>query len=194
MTLPLLRRIMAKESRRFLKPVSEKGIAMMTLNTDVLFVTPKTLMTMVSQAQGYTRGLPYNLHSLFETQRTNWQAMVEAQESLIGSIKTITRQQTHIMDTIWRNHTAFLNLVLDEGTPEGKIARHAEVTRKHYKELIQEVRKWQDTMTDTLRNAADILHHRTVSTLSEGQRQAQAGKALLIPANADDMTERKTAA
>ncbi len=167
---------------------------MMILNTDTPFVTPKTLVSMMSQAQGYTRGLPYDLHSLFETQRTNWQAMVEAQETLIASMNNIAHQQSRIMDTLWKNHTAFLNLMLDEGTPEGKIARHAEVSKKHYKEIVQEMRKMQDTMTETLRNAADILHHRTISTLSEGQRQAQASKAMLIPANAQDMTTRKAAA
>lgn len=167
---------------------------MMTLNTDVAFITPKTLVSMLSQAQGYTRGLPYDLHSLFETQRTNWQAMIEAQETLIASMNNIAHQQSRIMATLWKNQTAFLNLVMDEGTPEGKIARHAEVTKRHYKEIIDEMRKMQDSVTETLRNAADILHHRTISTLSEGQRQAQASKAMLIPANAEDMTTRKAAA
>lgn len=167
---------------------------MMTLNTDVPFVTPKTLVSMLSQAQGYTRGLPYDLHSLFETQRTNWQALMEAQETLIGSMNDIAHQQSRIMAMLWKNHTAFLNLVLDEGTPEGKIATHAEVSKTHYKEIVDEMRKMQDAMTATLRDAADILHHRTISTLSEGQRQAQASKAMLIPANAQDMTTRKAAA
>lgn len=167
---------------------------MLPLDTDAPFITPKTLMSMISRAQGYSRGLPYDPHSLFETQRTNWQAMIEAQESLIGSMYAISHQQSRIMGTVWQNYTAFLNLILDEGTPEGKIAQHAEISKKHYKDIVHEMRKLQDTATEALRNAADILHHRTISTLSEGQRQAQSGKAMLIPANADDITKHRTAA
>jgi len=165
---------------------------MLTLNTDTPFITPKTLVSMMSQAQGYTRGLPYDLHSLFETQRTNWLALTEAHETVIASMQTIARQQGRIMSTIWENQTSFVSLLIDEGTPEEKIVRHAEISKKQYKDIVHEMRKMQDTMTETLRNAADILHHRTISTLSEGQRQAS--KALLIPANADDITQKKIAA
>lgn len=167
---------------------------MMTLNTDVPFVTPKALASMMSQIQGYTCGLPYDLHSLFETQRTNWQAVIEAQETLIASMNNMAHQQNRIMDTLWKSHTAFLNLVLDEGTPEGKIARHAEANKKYYKEIVHEMRKLQDSMTDTLRNAADILHHRAISTLSESQRQAHSGNTRLIAANAQEITTHKAAA
>ena len=167
---------------------------MMLLNPDTPFVTPKTLMNMLSQAQGYTRGLPYDLHSIFETQRTNWQAMIEAQETMIGSMKSVADQQSRIMHTLWQNHTAFLNLLLDEGTPEGKIARHAEVTKTHYRTMINDMRALQDTMAGAVREAADILHHRALSTLSEGQRQAQAGKDMLVPTKTTHAPKHKTAA
>ncbi len=167
---------------------------MMTLDKDAPFITPKTLMNILSQAQGYSRGLPYDLQGLFETQRTNWQAMVAAQESMIGSMKSMATQQSHIMNTLWQNHTAFLNFLLDEGTPEDKIARHAEISKTHYHTLVQDIRALQDTMSGALREAADILHHRALSTLSENQRQAQARKALLTPAPTAVSTKHKAAA
>lgn len=167
----------------------------MILNTDNPFITPKTMLNMVAQAQGYSRGLPYDLHSMFETQRTNWQALLEAQENMLGSMKSMAGHQSRIMRTLWQNQTAFLKLVMDEGTPEGKMARHAEATKTHYRTLLQDMRALQDTMNIALREAADILHHRALSTLSEGQRQAQAGKDMLMPAHAaNHNAAQKTAA
>lgn len=163
-------------------------------NADNAFVTPKTLINMLAQSQGYSRGLPYDLPSIFETQRTNWQAMIEAQESMIGNMKAVAAQQSRIMQTLWKNQTAFLNFIVDEGTPEGKIVRHAEMSKAHYRTLIQDMRSLQDIMTNGMREAADILHHRALSTMSESQRQAQARKAMLMPANAADITKQKAAA
>jgi hypothetical protein len=49
-------------------------------------------------------------------------------------------------------------------------------------------------MAGAVREAADILHHRALSTLSEGQRQAQAGKDMLVPTKTTHAPKHKTAA
>lgn len=190
LTACLMQRIMQPKSAIFL----QKGIAMLNLDTDTHFITPKTLLSMISNAQGFSRGLPYDLHSLFETQRTNLQAFAEAHQIILAGWQEAAQQQSSIFSTLWQNQTALMNLIIDEGTPEEKIVRHAEVSKKHYQHIVHEARKMQDNMTEALRNAADTLHHRAMSTLSEGQRQASKAHTALIPANAGDITHRKIAA
>lgn len=167
------------------------------LNTDFASqFYPKNLFSLLSSslfssAGGFPKGLPFNLQDTVEMQRQNWQTVSEAQQIILKGLQTVTRQQTDIVSSLIENQSNMINLFIQAGTPEEKIALHSDLARKQYKTAIENMRDLQNTITDTLRHASDILHQRTLRNLSEAHR---ASKHALIPANADQITERKIAA
>jgi len=158
---------------------------------------PKNLFSLFSgslfsTAGGFPKGIPFDMTRMLEAQRRNVQAIAEAQGVVLSGMQTVARQQSEILSGVIESQSALISLFIQEGTPEEKIARHAELTKAQYKDTVHDVRVLQDAITSTLREAADVLHHRTVSRLSE--RQSSAIKNALVPANSDEITQRKISA
>lgn len=159
--------------------------------------SPKNLYSLLttslfSNAGGYPQGLPFDLSSLFEAQRKSLKALAEAQEITISGIQAVTRQQSDILSGMIESQSALTNLLIQQGTPEEKIARHAEATRTQYKETLRDVRDMQDTINKTIRNAADALHQSVISNLGETVRVKS--KNALVPANSKTDQHGKIAA
>lgn len=147
--------------------------------------------TMFSSAGGFPKGLPFDMHSILEMQRKNVQAMSEAQEILLAGMQSVSRQQSEIVSSMIENQSNMISLLMTEGTPEEKITRAAELKRTQYKATLKDIRSLQDTMTDTIRSAADILHGRTTTSLGENQR---AVKNALVAANSDEISRQRESA
>ncbi len=148
--------------------------------------------SLFSSAGGFPKGVPFDMNRMLEAQRRGVQAIAEAQSIVLSGMKTAARQQSEMISSAIENQSTIISLFLQEGTPEEKIARHAELTKTQYKDAIHDIRALQDTVSATLREAADVLHQRTVSRLSE--RQSSTSKNALVPANSDEITQRKISA
>jgi len=145
-----------------------------------------------SNAGGYPQGLPFDLGGMFEAQRKSLKALAEAQEIAIKGIQTVARQQSDILSGMIESQSALTNLLIQHGTPEEKKARHAEATRTQYKEALRDVRDMQDTISKTIRSAADALHQGIISNLGESVRVKS--KNALVPANTKTDQHGKIAA
>lgn len=151
----------------------------------------KNLFSLFSAPQGFYKGFPFDVQGIIEAQRKNMQAVTDAQETLMKGMQSAVRQQTEIFSAALQNQSALISLLSQAGTPEEKMARQTELSKQHYSNAVNDIRRVHDTVSESIRNAADILHHRVAGTFSESQRQA--GK-LIIAANNSDITERKVAA
>ncbi len=123
-----------------------------------------------SNAGGHPKGLPYDLGGILEAQRKNLKAITDAQEIAMEGFQSIARQQSEFVSSMIANQSSLMGLLTKEGTPEEKIARHADLARMQYNAAIHDIRQMQDTMHKIIRNAADVLHHNVASHMKDGHR------------------------
>lgn len=148
--------------------------------------------TLSSPGKGYAKDLPFDLNGLFEAQRKGLQALTEAQKIAISGIQSVARQQNEILSGMIESQSALINLLIQQGSPEEKIARHAKAARTQYKDALHDIRGIQDTISQTIRNAADALHQSIISNLDENVHIKN--RNALVPANAKTDKHGKIAA
>jgi|GEM_PF-2690853 phasin family protein len=145
-----------------------------------------------SNAAGWPRGLPFDLGTALEMQRRNIQAFGEAQQILLAGAQKAARQSSDILSLLVESQNTALTRMASPGTPEDKIARHIELSQKTYQALIRDIRHIQDSVAEALREATDILHHRTQAGLHESRTvldKAEAKSAAIA-----EITHRKAVA
>ncbi len=135
-----------------------------------------------SKTGGYPKDLPFDLNGMFEVQRNSLKALAEAQKIAISGIQAVARQQNDILSGMIESQSALISLFIQQGTPEEKIARHAKVAKTQYKHALHEIRDMQDTISKTMRSAADALHQSVISNLGEQHMHVKNTNAL-VPAN-----------
>lgn len=145
-----------------------------------------------SNAAGWPRGLPFDLGTTLEMQRRNIQAIAEAQQILLAGAQKAARQGSDILSLLVDSQNTVLTRMASPGTPEDKIANHIELSQKAYKALVRDIRHIQDNVTETLREATDILHHRTLAGFHESRSVLD--KAEEKSATIAEITQRKAVA
>jgi phasin family protein len=114
-----------------------------------------------------------DMRAMMEQGRKAFQAMTEAQQLCMEGFQTIAQRQAEIISELMQDQSAVAREMMAEGTPEEKIARGAEMTRRAYEKTAQGMREMGDILNKSSREAGDIIHRRVASTLNEIRDQAE---------------------
>ncbi|MCB1551433.1 MAG: phasin family protein [Alphaproteobacteria bacterium] len=116
--------------------------------------------------------------SLMESGRKSIQACAEAQQIAMESMQTIIQRQTEILSQIAQENSAIAQEIINEGTPEEKIARGAELIRSAYEKTVSGMQEVGDICNKSTKEACDIINRRVTACLDEVQctAKASAGK------------------
>lgn len=110
---------------------------------------------------------PVDVKNMMESSRKTMQAITEAQQIALESLQTIAQRQTEILSQFVQDQSAIARDIVNEGTPEEKIARSAELMRKAYEKTVSGSREVADMMSKSTREATDIINKRVTNALNE---------------------------
>ncbi len=110
---------------------------------------------------------PVDMKNIMESSRKTFQAITEAQQVAIESMQTIAQRQGELLSQFVQDQSAIARDIANEGTPEEKIARSAEMFSKAYEKTISSSREVADLLNKSTREASDIINNRVKGALNE---------------------------
>lgn len=128
--------------------------------------------------------VPFGMKEMMESSRKSIQACTEVQQVAAQSLQAIIQRQTEIMSQMVQNSSAVAKGVMNEGTPEEKIARGAELIREAYEKSVSNAREVGDIANKSAREAMDIMNDRIASALDEIKSTAQEAKETKVKKSA----------
>ena len=108
-----------------------------------------------------------DIKTLMETQRRNFQAMTQAGQMAMTGWQAMAQRQAEMISNMTQTNTDALQQIMKEGTPEEKIARQADVFKRAYEISVAQSREMTQMMTQTTREAAELIQKRVKGTVSE---------------------------
>ena len=120
--------------------------------------------------------VPFGMKEMMESSRKSIQACTEAQQIAAQSLQAIIQRQSEIMSQMVQDSSAVAQEVMDEGTPEEKIARSAELIREAYEKTINNYREVGDIASKSAREAMDVLNDRITTAFEEIKTTAENAK------------------
>jgi len=111
--------------------------------------------------------LPFDVKSLLETQRKNLQAFSEAIQVVVESSQTIAQSQAEILSQFAADNSSLIQEIASEGTPEEKIAKHADLIKKNYEKSVANWKEISDIASKSGKEATDIINKRVSASLTE---------------------------
>ncbi|HTK84415.1 MAG TPA: phasin family protein [Patescibacteria group bacterium] len=111
--------------------------------------------------------LPFDVKSLLETQRKNLQAFSEAIQVVVESSQTIAQSQAEILSQFAADNSSLIQEIANEGTPEEKIAKHADLIKKNYEKSVANWKEISDIASKSGKEATDIINKRVSASLTE---------------------------
>lgn len=117
-----------------------------------------------SGANGFPKGLPFNIDDILEMNKRHIKAMSEAQKMMLEATHSIGKAYQAMVSQNMEMLTQSIAHVTDSASPEEKIVRHIETMREGYARMIRQCRSIQDNSCQSWREASDVLHTSILET------------------------------
>ncbi|MDD3021778.1 MAG: TIGR01841 family phasin [Alphaproteobacteria bacterium] len=114
-----------------------------------------------------------NVKDIMESGRRSIQAYAEAQQVAMESMQTIIQRQTEILSQLVQDNSTIAQEIINEGTPEDKVARGAELIRSTYEKTVSGIQEVNDICSKSTKEACDIINRRVSACLEEVQCTAK---------------------
>ena len=115
------------------------------------------------------QSIPFDLKSLLETQRKNVQALSEANQISMENIQAIAQRQTEILSQIVEDNSSLAKELMNEGTPEEKIAKNAKMFKSIYERTVGNMTELSDMINKSNQEASAVINKRVTATMNEIQ-------------------------
>jgi phasin family protein len=115
------------------------------------------------------QSIPFDLKSLLETQRKNVQALSEANQISMENIQAIAQRQTEILSQIVEDNSSLAKELMNEGTPEEKIAKNAKMFKSIYERTVGNMTELSEMINKSNQDASAIINKRVAATMNEIQ-------------------------
>ena len=109
----------------------------------------------------------FDVKTLLEIQRKNILAFSEAQRLAYEGLQAVAQRQSEILSQIAEENSSLAKDIMNEGTPEEKIARHADLMKKNYEKSVANWNELTGMISDSGKEASDIISHRVTASLTE---------------------------
>ena len=111
--------------------------------------------------------MPFDVQSLMDVQRKNFQAFTEAQQLAVENLQAVAQRQTEIFSQLVEDNSKMAKEMMAEGTPEDKVAKQADLVKKSYEKSIQEAQTIADMVSKSNQQASEIINKRVSASLNE---------------------------
>jgi phasin family protein len=112
---------------------------------------------------------PFDLKTMLETQRKNIQAISEANQLSMENLQAIAARQAEILSQIVEDNSALAKEIMNEGTPEEKIAKNAKMFKSIYERTVGNMTELSDMINKSNQEASKIINKRVTATMNEIQ-------------------------
>lgn len=109
----------------------------------------------------------FNVQSLLEIQKRNFEAYIMVGELVLESLHEVAQRQSEFLSQAITESSVMVKDIVDESTPEQKIAQHSALTKKCYEKSMANWRELTEIVNKSGKQAADILQSRVASSLME---------------------------
>ncbi len=110
-----------------------------------------------------------------ESGRKSIQAYAEAGQIAMESMQTIMQRQSEILSQLVQDNSSIAQEIINEGTPEEKIARSAELVRQAYEKTVFGMQEVNDICSKSTKEACEIINKRVSACLEEVQCSVKDG-------------------
>ena len=116
---------------------------------------------------GLPANLPFDMQSIMELQRKNFQALSEASQCAVVGMQAAAQTQTELMSGLLENNSKLAKEMMADGAPEDKVSKQADILKRCYEISMNEGQKMADQMTKSNQEVADVLNKRISASLNE---------------------------
>ena len=116
---------------------------------------------------GLPANLPFDMQSIMELQRKNFQALSEASQCAVVGMQAAAQTQTELMSGLMENNSKLAKEMMADGAPEDKVSKQADILKRCYEISMNEGQKMADQMTKSNQEVADVLNKRISASLNE---------------------------
>jgi phasin family protein len=109
----------------------------------------------------------FDFDAVFAAQRKNVEAFSAANQAAFESYKTIAKRQAEIARQAFEDFTKVSKEMTGAGTPEEKIAKHADVAKAAFEQAIENLRETLDTLQKGQAEALEVISKRVVANFDE---------------------------
>ena len=107
----------------------------------------------------------FDMGSVLESYRKNWETMAELQSIAVQSMQSIAQCQAELLSELAQNNTTLAQQLMSEGTAEEKIARQAELVKAVYERSVSGLREISTLVNKTSEETSEILNARISESL-----------------------------
>jgi phasin family protein len=118
-------------------------------------------------------GYPFDLKTVMDAQRKNFQALTEANQRAFEGWKTIAQRQTEMVSQFVQDNSGMARETFTEGTPEAKFAKQTELLKTSYEKSVQNAQELAEIAQEFVTEAAEVINQRVVASLSEIKSSAK---------------------
>lgn len=110
---------------------------------------------------------PFDLKTMMDLQRKNFQAMTEANQIAMTGWQALARKQAEMFTQMVQDNALIARAALCENTPDGQIAKQGEAMKSSYEKAMANNREMTRMMTECTQEAARLIGDRIAATMSE---------------------------
>ncbi len=112
---------------------------------------------------------PFDMKALMETQRKNMQVLTEAQQLAMENIQAIAQRQSKILSQMVEDNSALAQGLVNEGTPEEKMAQNAKAFKSIYERTVKNMSELSEMVSKSNMETTGLINKRISATMNEIQ-------------------------
>lgn len=120
---------------------------------------------------------PFDLKTIMEAQRKNFQALTEANQRAFQGWQALAQRQAEMMSQFVQDNSGLARETMSEGTPQDKFAKQAEIIKGAYKKSVLNSQELGEIVRKCTMETADVLNRRVVASVAEFKASADKKKA-----------------
>lgn len=113
------------------------------------------------------QSFPMDVKEILEMYRRNFQALADANQLTIENAQAIVQRQGQILSQMAEDHSRLTRQMMEEGTPEEKIARHAQLFKETYQRTAESLQEVSDLLNKTRQEAGTLINKRVAASMNE---------------------------
>lgn len=129
------------------------------------------------------QAIPFDMKGFLETQRKNIQALSEANQLAMEGLQAIAQRQTEILSQIVEDNSSLAKEIMNEGTPEEKMAKNAKLFKTVYQRTVSNMKELSEIINKSNQDASNVINKRVTATMNEIQSSLE---------KAQDKTQEKS--
>ena len=108
-----------------------------------------------------------DVKALLDIQRKNILVFSEAHRLAWEGLQAVAQRQAEIVLQTAEDNSSLVKDILNEGTPEETIAKHADLINKNYENSVANWHELTGMITESGKEASDIINRRVTASLTE---------------------------